>query len=61
MKTLGVLAVLWMLYSMYRVFIKQDVKDDYLIGPSDMLYFGAFNGIICSIITIIYLIITYLP
>lgn len=57
MKTLGVLAGIWILYSMYKTFVKRDIhpfNDSWTI-------LGAILGIACIGAGILYLIVTYLP
>lgn len=61
MKTLGTLAIIWILYSMYRVFIKDDVQKEFLFGPNDIIFISAFVGALGLFVGSIYLIITYLP
>ena len=56
MKTLLVLASIWVLYSMYRV-----IKSGNYYHVSDITFVGATIGFIGLFLGLIYLIITYLP
>lgn len=56
MKTLGVLAIIWILYSMYKVFTGGRFEEHDL-----HIEIGFFSGLIGMIVLILYLIITYLP
>lgn len=58
MKTLGALAVIWILYSMYRVAFGPNTGKKFYEVFAVLGWFAIIIGII---IGIIYLIITYLP
>ena len=62
MKTLGIIALIWIVYSMYRVFIAENVYTNmWYWGINDFIQVSGVVGLLGIFVGIIYLIITYLP